>query len=129
MNADAAWAQLLAHPVLRGTLAGHAGTAILEEADDDARTARYRLQGTAATATVTATLRSAGAETAIDLRAEVFGDVPRDELLAAARAVVDAALAAPAPVAPHGGLPAPAKRALAAAGAAALVALALRGRR
>jgi hypothetical protein len=129
MTADAAWAQLLAHPVLRGTLAGHAGTAILEEADDDAHVARYRLQGTAATATVTATLRPAGAATEIDLGAEVFGDVPRDELLAAARAVADAALAAPPPVAPHGGLSAPAKRALAAAGAAALVALALRGRR
>ena len=57
---DEAWATLSTLAPARGTLAGHTGTATLEEADDDTHTARLRLQGTGpngpVTATVTATL-------------------------------------------------------------------------
>ena len=57
---DEAWATLSTLAPARGTLAGHTGTAMLEEADDDTHSARLRLQGTGpngpVTATVTATL-------------------------------------------------------------------------
>jgi hypothetical protein len=134
---DAVWARVLARPALRGSLAGHTGTAVLEEADDDAHVARFRLQGERATATVTAALRPAGEATDVDLRADVFGDASAAKLLAAIGEAAAPALAAPgeaapvtpvpAPAAPHG-LSAPAKGALAAAGAA-LALWALRGRR
>ncbi len=134
---DDVWRTLLAHPSLRGALAGYTGTAVLEEVDDDERVARFRLQGvrgaSPATATVTAALSPAGAGTEVALAAEVFGDVAAGALLAAVAGAAAPAMAAPvAPPAPAPaarGLSAPAKRALAAAGAAALVGLALRGRR
>jgi hypothetical protein len=150
---DDVWRALLAHPSRRGTLAGYTGTAVLEEADDDARVARFRLQGARdglpATARVTAALTAAGDGTEIGLAADVHGEIAPDALVAAVEeaareappAVTAADEAAPAappvgaappeaapPPAPSHGLPAPAKGALVAAGAA-LALWALRGRR
>jgi hypothetical protein len=55
VGAGEAWRALSALPPARGSAAGYDGTAVLEEADEDARTATLRLQGAAGRATVAAT--------------------------------------------------------------------------
>jgi hypothetical protein len=50
-----AWRALRALPPARGSAAGYDGTAVLEDADDERRTATLRLQGAAGPATVAAT--------------------------------------------------------------------------
>jgi hypothetical protein len=101
---DDVWRSLLGATMLRGSLAGYTGTAVLEEADEDEHVARLRLQGTRdgspATATLTAALSPAGDATEVDLRAEVFGGATTDEVLAAAAEAAMAALAAPDKAAP-----------------------------
>jgi hypothetical protein len=52
---EEAWRVLSALPPARGAAAGYEGTAVLEDADDDAMTATLRLQGAAGAATVAAT--------------------------------------------------------------------------
>ena len=77
---DAAWATLSTLAPARGTLAGHTGTAVLEEADDDSHTARLRLQGVGpngpVTATVTATLEPVPAGTRLHLATRAYPDPP-----------------------------------------------------
>jgi hypothetical protein len=77
---DEAWATLSTLAPARGTLAGHTGTAVLEEADDDTHTARLRLQGVGpngpVTATVTATLEPVTAGTRLHLATRAFPDPP-----------------------------------------------------
>jgi hypothetical protein len=53
--ADEAWQALSLLPPARGSAAGYDGTAVLEDADDEARTATLRLQGAKGAATVAAT--------------------------------------------------------------------------
>jgi hypothetical protein len=53
--ADEAWRALAVLPPARGSAAGYEGTAVLEDADDEARTATLRLHGTVGAATVAAT--------------------------------------------------------------------------
>jgi hypothetical protein len=55
VSAGDAWRALSALPPARGSAAGYDGTAVLEEADEEARTATLRLQGAAGPATVAAT--------------------------------------------------------------------------
>jgi hypothetical protein len=77
---DEAWATLSALAPARGTLAGHTGIAVLEEADDDTHTARLRLQGVGpngpVTATVTATLEPVAAGTRLHLATRAYPDPP-----------------------------------------------------
>jgi hypothetical protein len=80
---DEAWATLSTLAPARGTLAGHTGTAVLEEADDDTHTARLRLQGVGpngpVTAMVTATLEPVAAGTRLHLATRGFPDPPHAE--------------------------------------------------
>jgi hypothetical protein len=55
VTTEEAWRVLSALPPARGAAAGYEGTAVLEDADDDAMTATLRLQGAAGAATVAAT--------------------------------------------------------------------------
>jgi hypothetical protein len=111
---DDVWRRVLAAAPLRGALAGYTGTAVLEEADDDERVARFRLQGMSAgapaAARVTAALSPAGAGTEIALFADVFGEVAPGALLAAVAAAAGPVLAPaePAPDAPVGDVAPPA---------------------
>ena len=77
---DEAWATLSTLAPARGTLAGHTGTATLEEADDDTHTATLRLQGTGpngpVTATVTATLEPVPSGTRLHLATRTYPDPP-----------------------------------------------------
>jgi hypothetical protein len=146
---DETWRRLLATGTQRGWLAGYTGTAILEEADDDERVARFRLQGARdgepATATVTAALAPAGEGTEVEIAVEAFGDAAPDVVRAAIESAAPVVAPADEPASPppavvagpahpglstpaHPGLSAPAKGALVAAGAA-LAVWALRGRR
>lgn len=82
---DEAWAKLSALAPARGTLAGHTGTAVLEEADDDTHTARLRLQGVGpngpVTATVMATLEAVESGTRLHLATRTYPDPPHaDEI-------------------------------------------------
>jgi len=56
---EQAWSTLSHLKPVRGTLAGHTGTARLEVADDDTHTAVFRLQGSGRTVTARATLTRA----------------------------------------------------------------------
>jgi hypothetical protein len=83
--AGEAWGALAALPPARGSAAGYDGTAVLEEADDQARTATLRLQGAsgAATVAITATVAIRDGRLAVD--ADVRhgpGGVPVDEATA-----------------------------------------------
>jgi hypothetical protein len=95
---DEAWATLSTLAPARGTLAGHTGTAMLEEADDDTHTARLRLQGVGpngpVTATVTATLEPVGAGTRLHLATRTHPNPPRAEEIEAIARVLAAALTA-----------------------------------
>ncbi|WP_028057244.1 hypothetical protein [Candidatus Solirubrobacter pratensis] len=53
--ADQAWRALAVLPPARGSAAGYEGTAVLEDADDEARTATLRVHGALGAATVAAT--------------------------------------------------------------------------
>jgi hypothetical protein len=77
---EAAWAALSSLAPARGTVDGHTGTAVLEEADDDSHTATLRLQGIGphgpVTATVTAALEPAGAGTRLHLATRAYPHPP-----------------------------------------------------
>ena len=81
---DEAWATLSTLAPARGTLAGHTGTATLEEADDDTHTARLRLQGTGpngpVTATVTATLEPVDTGTRLHLATRTYPPPHADDI-------------------------------------------------
>jgi hypothetical protein len=84
---DEAWATLSALAPARGTLAGHTGTAVLEEADDDTHTARLRLQGVGpngpVTATVTVRLEPVAGGTRMHLATRAHPQPPRAEAIEA----------------------------------------------
>jgi hypothetical protein len=82
---DDAWRALSTLAPARGSAAGYAGTAVVEEADDDARTATLRLQGAAGAATVavtaTATVSEGLLTVTVDVRAGAGGEPPEEAIL------------------------------------------------
>ena len=114
---DAAWAALSTLGPVRGTIAGHTGTARLEEVDDDTHTATLRLQGTGpsgpVTATVTATLEPSGDGTRLHLATRAHPHPPDAASIEVVAATLAAAISA-RPVEPARTEPAPSAAAVAA---------------
>jgi hypothetical protein len=80
-----AWRELRVLPPARGSAAGYDGTAVLEDADDERRTATLRLQGAAGAATVAATATVTVLEGRLVIAADVrhgLGGLPPDEATA-----------------------------------------------
>jgi hypothetical protein len=72
----------------RGELAGHRGTLLLEEVDEDEHVARFRFQGTRDGATATATLIvTAAGEITAEVHPGHGSELTAEQLVEAARAV------------------------------------------